>query len=162
MIQPSKLPCLITILSSLFHLVDEDLENKAFYAGHVLGAAIFLIKAGSQSVVYTVLMKDVMTLEEVRAVFKKCLENAALSNYAGISEQAKIEGLLNINTVKLLYSELPDIVNEMFGLVPCYMLFFVDIVNRKREEIRYSELFSVFNWFSSSLFSNYFEISTSK
>lgn len=40
-------------------------------------------------------MKDVMTpapAEEVRAVIKKCLENAALVNYTRISEQAKIEG----------------------------------------------------------------------
>lgn len=34
--------------------VDDELEIKAYYAGHVLGAAMFLIKVGSQSVVYTV------------------------------------------------------------------------------------------------------------
>ncbi|KAK8776634.1 hypothetical protein V5799_030020 [Amblyomma americanum] len=37
-------------------------------------------------------MKDVMTPappEEVRAIIKKCLENAALVNYTRISEQAK-------------------------------------------------------------------------
>lgn len=42
-------------------------------------------------------MKDVMTPappEEVRAVIKKCLENAALVNYTRISEQARIEGNL--------------------------------------------------------------------
>ncbi|GIX70829.1 integrator complex subunit 11 [Caerostris extrusa] len=33
--------------------VDDELEIKAYYAGHVLGAAMFLIKVGSQSVVYT-------------------------------------------------------------------------------------------------------------
>ncbi|CAJ0951745.1 unnamed protein product [Ranitomeya imitator] len=33
--------------------VDEDLEIKAYYAGHVLGAAMFQIKVGSESVVYT-------------------------------------------------------------------------------------------------------------
>lgn len=33
--------------------VDEDLEIKAYYAGHVLGAAMFHIKVGQQSVVYT-------------------------------------------------------------------------------------------------------------
>ncbi|XP_028165956.1 integrator complex subunit 11 [Ostrinia furnacalis] len=34
-------------------MVDNDLEIKAYYAGHVLGAAMFWIKVGSQSVVYT-------------------------------------------------------------------------------------------------------------
>lgn len=33
--------------------VDEELEIKAYYAGHVLGAAMFQIKVGNQSVVYT-------------------------------------------------------------------------------------------------------------
>lgn len=33
--------------------VDEELEIKAYYAGHVLGAAMFHIRVGSQSVVYT-------------------------------------------------------------------------------------------------------------
>ena len=34
--------------------VDEELEIKAYYAGHVLGAAMVHIKVGSESVVYTV------------------------------------------------------------------------------------------------------------
>lgn len=34
--------------------VDSDLEIKAYYAGHVLGAAMFHIRVGSQSLVYTV------------------------------------------------------------------------------------------------------------
>ncbi|KAM6108757.1 integrator complex subunit 11 isoform 3-T3 [Pterocles gutturalis] len=33
--------------------VDEELEIKAYYAGHVLGAAMFQIKVGCESVVYT-------------------------------------------------------------------------------------------------------------
>lgn len=33
--------------------VDDDLEIKAYYAGHVLGAAMFQVKVGSQSFVYT-------------------------------------------------------------------------------------------------------------
>lgn len=33
--------------------VDSDLEIKAYYAGHVLGAAMFHIKSGQQSLVYT-------------------------------------------------------------------------------------------------------------
>ncbi|XP_059046661.1 integrator complex subunit 11 [Achroia grisella] len=34
-------------------MVDNELEIKAYYAGHVLGAAMFWIKVGTQSVVYT-------------------------------------------------------------------------------------------------------------
>lgn len=33
--------------------VDEDLEIKAYYAGHVLGAAMFYMKVGTDSVLYT-------------------------------------------------------------------------------------------------------------
>ena len=33
--------------------VDDQLEIKAYYAGHVLGAAMFQIRVGSQSIVYT-------------------------------------------------------------------------------------------------------------
>lgn len=33
--------------------VDDELEIKAYYAGHVLGAAMFYIRAGHESVVYT-------------------------------------------------------------------------------------------------------------
>lgn len=36
--------------------MDEELEIKAYYAGHVLGAAMFQIKVGCESVVYTVSM----------------------------------------------------------------------------------------------------------
>ncbi|RIA91482.1 beta-lactamase-like protein [Glomus cerebriforme] len=32
---------------------DDDLEIKAFYAGHVLGAAMFYVRVGTQSTVYT-------------------------------------------------------------------------------------------------------------
>ena len=34
--------------------VNGDLEIKAYYAGHVLGAAMFQVKVGDQSIVYTV------------------------------------------------------------------------------------------------------------
>ena len=40
-------------------------------------------------------MKDIMTpvpVEEVRAVIKKCLENAALINYNKLASEAKVEG----------------------------------------------------------------------
>lgn len=35
-------------------MVDDELEIKAYYAGHVLGAAMFRIRVGQESVVYTV------------------------------------------------------------------------------------------------------------
>lgn len=38
--------------------VDDELEIKAYYAGHVLGAAMVHIKVGSESVVYTVSVKQ--------------------------------------------------------------------------------------------------------
>jgi len=41
------------------------------------------------------MMKDVATpvpQHEVRAVIKKCLENAALVNYERLSEEARLEG----------------------------------------------------------------------
>ncbi|XP_046999505.1 integrator complex subunit 11 [Schistocerca americana] len=41
----------VTLHQSL--MVDSQLEIKAYYAGHVLGAAMFWIRVGSQSVVYT-------------------------------------------------------------------------------------------------------------
>lgn len=34
--------------------MDDELEIKAYYAGHVLGAAMVLIKVGLESLVYTV------------------------------------------------------------------------------------------------------------
>lgn len=47
---------------SLFHhvcfihdeQVDDELEIKAYYAGHVLGAAMFHMRVGTESLVYTV------------------------------------------------------------------------------------------------------------
>lgn len=36
--------------------VDELIKIKAYYAGHVLGAVMFYIQVGDQSVVYTVLI----------------------------------------------------------------------------------------------------------
>lgn len=33
--------------------VDEELEIRAYYAGHVLGAAMFYARVGEQSIVYT-------------------------------------------------------------------------------------------------------------
>lgn len=44
---------------------------------------------------FQVLMKDIMTpvpVDEVRAVIKKCLENAALINYNKLASEAKVEG----------------------------------------------------------------------
>ena len=34
--------------------MDSEIEIKAYYAGHVLGAAMFHVRVGDQSVVYTV------------------------------------------------------------------------------------------------------------
>ena len=33
--------------------IDDELEIKAYYAGHVLGAAMFQVKVGTESLVYT-------------------------------------------------------------------------------------------------------------
>lgn len=44
-------------------------------------------------------MKDIVTpvpQEEVKAVIRKCLEQAALTNYTRLSEYAKIEGKVNL------------------------------------------------------------------
>lgn len=49
---PSTAPDLSSALPPL--QVDDELEIKAYYAGHVLGAAMFQIRVGSESVVYTV------------------------------------------------------------------------------------------------------------
>ncbi|XP_075222073.1 integrator complex subunit 11 [Lycorma delicatula] len=48
--------CMKKVIAVTLHqsvMVDSQLEIKAYYAGHVLGAAMFSIKVGSQSVVYT-------------------------------------------------------------------------------------------------------------
>ena len=33
--------------------IEKDFEIKAYYAGHVLGAAMFHVRVGNQSLVYT-------------------------------------------------------------------------------------------------------------
>ena len=43
-------------------MVNEDLTICAYYAGHVLGAAMFLIKVGNESVLYTGLFLPVYNL----------------------------------------------------------------------------------------------------
>ncbi|KAJ4443881.1 integrator complex subunit 11 [Periplaneta americana] len=48
--------CMKKVVAVTLHqsvMVDPQLEIKAYYAGHVLGAAMFWIRVGSQSVVYT-------------------------------------------------------------------------------------------------------------
>ncbi|XP_067009347.1 integrator complex subunit 11 [Anabrus simplex] len=48
--------CMKKVIAVTLHqsvMVDSQLEIKAYYAGHVLGAAMFWIRVGSQSVVYT-------------------------------------------------------------------------------------------------------------
>lgn len=57
------------------------------------------------SLLERVLMKDIVTPvppEEVRAMIKKSLENAALDNYTRLSSEAKIEGEL-INKHNYIY-----------------------------------------------------------
>lgn len=39
--------------------VDDSISIKAYYAGHVLGAVMFHIQVGDQSVVYTVTNYDI-------------------------------------------------------------------------------------------------------
>ena len=49
---------MILVYVWLIHFqVDDELEIKAYYAGHVLGAAMFQMRVGNQSVVYTVSYK---------------------------------------------------------------------------------------------------------
>ncbi|XP_031617965.1 integrator complex subunit 11 [Contarinia nasturtii] len=48
--------CMKKVIAVTLHqsvMVDNDIEIKAYYAGHVLGAAMFWIRVGTQSVVYT-------------------------------------------------------------------------------------------------------------
>lgn len=48
--------CMKKVVAVTLHqsvMVDNELEIKAYYAGHVLGAAMFWIRVGNQSVVYT-------------------------------------------------------------------------------------------------------------
>ena len=51
--------------------VDDELQIKAYYAGHVLGAAMFEIRVGQQSVVYTVRSVSWTFLETVRNLILK-------------------------------------------------------------------------------------------
>lgn len=46
----------VTVIAVNIHqtvYVDSELEIKAYYGGHVLGAAMFYVKCGNESVVYT-------------------------------------------------------------------------------------------------------------
>lgn len=51
---PAPVACLFSLFVLCCCQVDDELEIKAYYAGHVLGAAMVHIKVGSESVVYTV------------------------------------------------------------------------------------------------------------
>lgn len=91
-------------------------------------------------------MKDVMTPaapEEVRAVIKKCLENAALVNYQRISEQAKIEESTT-DVTALPSKKLEDLIH--------LAELCVDLLQQNNEH--YSEAFRsdrAFAWFSDLL-----------
>lgn len=58
--------------------VDEELEIKAYYAGHVLGAAMVHIKVGSESVVYTVSRSGCVTLRAGQQVLRVFLLSGRL------------------------------------------------------------------------------------
>lgn len=48
--------CMKKVIAVTLHqsvMVDNDIEIKAYYAGHVLGAAMFWVRVGNQSIVYT-------------------------------------------------------------------------------------------------------------
>ena len=54
----------------IFLQVDDELEIKAYYAGHVLGAAMFQVKVGQNSVVYTVSVTIIKINVSVRCPFE--------------------------------------------------------------------------------------------
>ncbi|XP_049275534.1 calcium-dependent secretion activator isoform X3 [Rhipicephalus sanguineus] len=90
------------------------------------------------SLLERVLMKDVMTPappEEVRAIIKKCLENAALVNYTRISEQAKLKD-----------SSLEEPSNRKLKELIHLAELCVDLLQQNNEH--YSEAFA---WFSDLL-----------
>ena len=52
--------------------VDSDLEIKAYYAGHVLGAAMFQVKVHHQSIVYTVSFShNIVLFRALATLFEK-------------------------------------------------------------------------------------------
>uniref|UniRef100_A0A1I7XIB1 Calcium-dependent secretion activator n=1 Tax=Heterorhabditis bacteriophora TaxID=37862 RepID=A0A1I7XIB1_HETBA len=99
----------VTLLANLLdkadegHLIDPTLVHYsfAFCASHVHGNRYCFpfgrpegALKGTLSLLERVLMKDVVSPvppEEVRAVIRKCLEDAALVNYTRICNEAKIE-----------------------------------------------------------------------
>ncbi|XP_065284754.1 calcium-dependent secretion activator isoform X2 [Dermacentor albipictus] len=101
------------------------------------------------SLLERVLMKDVMTPappEEVRAIIKKCLENAALVNYTRISEQAKLQGHYQAGATQLqdLEEQLPS--NRKLKELIHLAELCVDLLQQNNEH--YSEAFA---WFSDLL-----------
>uniref|UniRef100_A0AAQ5XB05 Integrator complex subunit 11 n=1 Tax=Amphiprion ocellaris TaxID=80972 RepID=A0AAQ5XB05_AMPOC len=58
--------------------VDDELEIKAYYAGHVLGAAMVHIKVGSESVVYTVSVNK-YAKSHISAWIDKCRPDILIS-----------------------------------------------------------------------------------
>jgi hypothetical protein len=54
------------------------------------------------SLLERVLAKDIstpITRDEIRHFIRKCLENAAYTNYTRVSDQAKIEGILFLKVI---------------------------------------------------------------
>ena len=65
--------------------VDEELSIKAYYAGHVLGAAMFEVRVGQQSIVYTVrFCKRYLCL-----LFIACIKSLFNSDLKGITNKYK-------------------------------------------------------------------------
>lgn len=52
--------------------MDDELEIKAYYAGHVLGAAMVQIKVGSESVVYTV---SISLINRTGLIIDQCMNH---------------------------------------------------------------------------------------
>lgn len=60
--------------------VDDELEIKAYYAGHVLGAAMFHVRVGNQSVVYTVSADESETIWSIFYHFERYAQHFVLFN----------------------------------------------------------------------------------
>ena len=94
--------------------VDDQLEIKAYYAGHVLGAAMFSIRVGEQSLVYTVSPALCVLPTRIRATPLRaragstCRAAAAASNAWSILKR----GALSAHRTKLAH-------NAMIGTYRC-------------------------------------------
>ncbi|XP_074603167.1 calcium-dependent secretion activator 1 isoform X3 [Brevipalpus obovatus] len=102
-IRPDGIGTITVEEKDLYHIVKERLASLMehqitnFRYSYPFGRPEGALKA-TLSLLERVLMKDTRTPappDEVRSVIKKCLETAALINYTRISEQARIEDVVN-------------------------------------------------------------------